>query len=76
MVEEHFTQETFSQDGVEVAQLKPNGNASETFREDVATIIVPIQKFSEFCDTMCKMRDAIPKALAAREAAMAKHTGT
>ncbi len=73
MLQENFEQEIFVQDGIQVARLKADGNETEAFREDVATVLIPVAKFDEFCDAMCKMRDSLKQSLAAREAAMAQH---
>lgn len=67
-------QELFEQNGIQVAKMKPDGSSTEHFREDVATIVVPVPKFDEFCEAMCKMRDGIKLAIDARDAAIAQDT--
>ncbi|MGE8235085.1 MAG: hypothetical protein ACN6PQ_02315 [Stenotrophomonas indicatrix] len=74
LTEEHFEQEVFHHEGVEVAKMTPQGNVSEQFREDVATMIIPVHKYSEFCDALCKMRDSLDKSLQARDLVMAANT--
>lgn len=74
MTEEHFDQELLQEGDMQVAKMVPAGNSSEQFREDVATMMIPVQKFPEFCDAMCKMRDVLAQAIAVRDAAIARDT--
>lgn len=71
LLHESFEQETRVIDGIEVARMKPEGNESEHFREDVATIILPAAKLDEICNALCQMRDNLAKAISARDQAMA-----
>ncbi|HEI8112374.1 MULTISPECIES: hypothetical protein [Stenotrophomonas] len=72
LTEEQFEQELFHHEGVQVAKMTPQGNTVEHFREDVSTMIIPVPKLSEFCDALCKMRDALGKAEQARDLFMAQ----
>ncbi|WP_256643666.1 hypothetical protein [Stenotrophomonas sp. 9(2022)] len=74
MTEEHFDQELLQEGDMQVAKMVPAGSSSEQFREDVATMMIPVQKFPEFCDAMCKMRDMLAQAIAVRDAAIARDT--
>jgi hypothetical protein len=71
LLEEKFEQEVTLVNNVEVAKMKSEGNISEHFREDVATILLPVAKLDEICNALCKMRDNLAIALAARDQVIA-----